>query len=539
MRPHKSVAWVPTVGLATLLSCLLPLAAAMATGTAYVPQTGFVTLQLDDTHISHYTDIFPTLQAHGLKASFGYVTESSDLGIDSLGGPEKIQEIYLAGHEVQDHTTRHDFLWATHVDTLRNGVYDWIPYCFGSTSIWDSLCARSLCILDSLGIRVTGWNQPGGGDWPGCVPGLLEWSWAGLVNDSLYQLIAGRYSYMVGFGVYPNTAHLNLRGHNCPDRYPIFNVPHVTIDELSLDEVKTGIADAIASGLWYPAVSHVLGLEGIQKMQALIQWLDNQDIEVLTCGDGVRRVQYGQADPFKNQLPQAEMLSDIDLNGIPDGFAGSCAWDTLTAPPVEGVRCLRVFGDATFFCYGPEVGINNFSVWMKSAAAQPSPLCIIYDRYDFEWHDLNSTWTCVLPSATWTKFNSSMYPNFSISVTDEVDRLRFVVRASPSNPVLIAYPRLMHPPTAGVAPETGAPEESAGLVAFPNPLRLGGDLRVSLMRPTEEVRLYDVAGRCLAKLRPLAGQTEVSVPLPKCGPGVIFVEASSRPGHSAKVVVLN
>jgi hypothetical protein len=83
-------------------------------------------------------------------------------------------------------------MWATHIDTLDDGITDWIPYTFANVATWDSLCERSLFIIDSLGIAVTGWNQPGGTT-QGTVPGHPEWSTASGVNDSLYGVIAGKY----------------------------------------------------------------------------------------------------------------------------------------------------------------------------------------------------------------------------------------------------------------------------------------------------------------------------------------------------------
>jgi hypothetical protein len=40
------------------------------------------------------------------------------------------QDLYSRGHEIQDHITRHDYIWATHIDTVDEGIPDWIPYTF-------------------------------------------------------------------------------------------------------------------------------------------------------------------------------------------------------------------------------------------------------------------------------------------------------------------------------------------------------------------------------------------------------------------------
>ena len=137
--------------------CLMGIVAASimlipaACTSEYVSREGFITLEFSDSHDLDYTHIFPLLESYGLKGSFAYITETSDLGI--LGDAWKMQEMYLAGHEVQDHTTRHDHMWATYVDTVDDETIEWIPYTFADVATWDSLCERSLFILDSLGIE--------------------------------------------------------------------------------------------------------------------------------------------------------------------------------------------------------------------------------------------------------------------------------------------------------------------------------------------------------------------------------------------------
>ena len=243
--------WLAVLGLA-----VAPWLA--TTSAAYTPRTGFVTLQFDDTHDLHYTHVFPILETYGFKGSFGYIIEASALGIEHDAW--KMVEMYQAGHEVQDHTTRHDYMWTTHVDTVDDGIDDWIPYTYADVATWDSLCQRSLYLLDSLGMEAMGWNYPGGG---GAAPGHPGWHWYGWVNDSMYTTVSNYYPYAIGAGIYPHTAHLNLRGHNCPDRFPFFSVPHVTIDGVDIGEIKRGIADAVASGLWYLAVSHAQNLDEV------------------------------------------------------------------------------------------------------------------------------------------------------------------------------------------------------------------------------------------------------------------------------------
>ncbi len=73
----------------------------------YVPRTGFVTLQFDDGHLIHHTHVAPLLEAHGFHGSFAIITESSDLGREN--DLWRVGDLYQSGHEIQDHTTRHDY----------------------------------------------------------------------------------------------------------------------------------------------------------------------------------------------------------------------------------------------------------------------------------------------------------------------------------------------------------------------------------------------------------------------------------------------
>jgi hypothetical protein len=505
------------------------------TSSAYTPRTGFVSLLFDDGHAYHYTHMFPILEAHGLKGSFGIITEDSPLGIE--GAPGRTQEMYLAGHEIQDHSTRHTYRWATHVDTVDDEVIEWVEYTFADVATWDSLCRRSLFILDSLGIETTCWNHPNGSLSIGQIPGHPDWRWLGDVNDSLFDVIAGLYRYGISGGVWPSTAHLNLRGHNFPDRFPFFNVPHVTIDARSLGEIKTGIADAAASGLWYLAASH--GRDSVQgaKIDSLAAWLNEHDIEVLRCCEGWQRLYYGKPDPLANQIPQAAMLTDIDGNGKPDGYTGACSRDTLSAAPSDSVRCMRVFGDAEFFCYGPEVGPNAFSLWLKSATGSAEEVKIIWAKMDFDWAYLEDLWTTVQAPLEWVKIDTTTSSHFSIQVEDEVDRLRFTIRVAEGDTVLVAFPELLLAPVAGIPPDGGGDlcgSHCDRLRIFPNPVRLGGTLCIE---PAAEVALFDILGRRVLRACALPQAEYVTLSTSGLAPGLYLVKPASTGEVAAKVVI--
>ena|GEM_PF-1500593 len=526
------------VSLLSLTVLLLLFVSSMpGAASGYTPRTGFVTLQFDDSHDLHYMYIYPALEQCGLKGSFGYITEVSDMGIRH--SPQKMQEIYNAGHEVQDHTTRHDYMWATHVDTLDDGNDEWIECTLATVAQWDSLCDRSMYILDALGISVTGWNQPGGSMWRGQIPGHPEWAWLGLYNDSLYDLIGSRFYYALAAGVFPNTAHLNLRGHNFPQRFPFFNVPHVTIDGMSLNDIKADIADGVASGLWYIALSHSEDMQNIAKVMAVIDWVHQEDIEVLKCCEGVDRVLYGIPDPLANQLPQAAMLRDRDGNNKPDGFAGCCTWDTVYTAPVEGVHCMRITGPAEFYCYGPEPGTCAFSVWMKMLQGMPSCIWITWVKAGFDWEYLGDGQAVVPTSWVWKHYKASTYQELLIDVDDEVDRIRFVIEPGTGMELLVAYPELLLAPVSGAAEGDEQVAGMSRLRVVPNPVRSGGAFTVFGAR---SVTLYDVLGRSLPGLSPYTidareGEPGVEFSAEGLVPGVYFLYDAAGGEAPAKVII--
>ena len=501
------------------------------TANEFIPRTGFVTLQFDDTRDLDYTHVFPLLEQYGFKASFGYVTESSALGIE--GEAWKIQEIAAAGHEIQDHTTRHNYMWATHIDTTDNGVNDWIEWTLATPAQWDSLCDRSMFILDSLGIEAIGWNHPGGTSAGATVPGHPGWRWRGGVNDTLYQVIGSRYPYALGCCIYPNTAHCNLRGHNYPDRRPFFDVPHETVDNRDLDEVKTEIADAVASGLWYLAAQHVSDLDRVAKTESLLIWLAANDVEVLTCQEGWQRIYYGQPDPCANQIPQGKMLRDIDGNDKPDGFMGICRWDTVYAVPVEGVNCVRVTDEAEFFCYGPEPGPNAFSIWLHSDMGASYDVLVMWEELSFDWEVLDECVNSIWVYNQWVLIDTTQESSFLIDVEDEVDRIRFVIRLTGPAPVRIADPQLIPLAQAGIREPSRMPQLSP-LTVVPNPVRSGEPIWIKSRNP---VQVYDVMGRCLYKVMPEAYRSGIFISTGGLEPGVFFIGDIACPRRPAKLIV--
>jgi hypothetical protein len=398
---------------------------------------------------------------------------------------------------------------------------------------------RSLFILDSLGIDITGWNQPGG-TVPGGVPGHPEWATASGVSDSLYAVIEPKYAYVMGnYGVWPHNAHLNLRGHNYPQRFPFFNVPHVMIDDLTAEEVKTGMADAIASGLWYCAVDHAQTMEEVLKVDTIMTWVDEMDIEVLRCCEGRARIQFGYPNPLENQLPQARMLADLDGNGKPDGFKGSCAWDTVSTPPVDSCRCCRVFGQTDFICYGPEVGNNALSLWVRSADGTDACFSLAHAEYDFDWVILDSRVTSVQCASEWTKIDTTDYWKLLVGVEDEVDRIAFRIQnLGEGDTIVMAYPEFLLVAEAGIETEGETRASAIGDIArptvSPNPVRLGN---TALIESSGEMYVYDVCGRELLHVSQAYGDGILPIDTSRLGPGIFLIRHSA--GEPAtKIVIL-
>jgi hypothetical protein len=453
-----------------------------------------------------------------------------------------MQEIYLAGHEVQDHTTRHDYMWATHADTVDDAIIEWVPYTFANLATWDSLCERSLFIMDSLGIEdVVGWGHPGGGR-NTTVPGHPGWHWRGSMagdpNDSLNELISTKYAYALqGGGPSPFTAHLNLRGHNCPQRFPFFCVPFVTIDGMGAEEVKTDIADAVASGRWYVAQSHVWLVDRVAKVESVVAWLDTTGIEVLKCVDGYERVFFGHPDPLANQLPQARMLVDRDGNNKPDGFTGFCVWDTSTVTPVESTYCITVSGgDAEFFCYGPEVGSNVLSMWMKTLTSCSGGVRIIWVTIDFDGNALGNGFNTFYPDTAWALADTSTCNKMVINVEDEVDRIRLIIRPLVDcESVSVAYPQLLLNAQAGVETPEGGTQGMHRLVLRPNPVKWG---EVVSITPARNLDLYDVLGRHIPAPKPFRVGDALLIDTSRLAPGVYFVTSRDPRSECAHLVVI-
>ncbi len=292
-----------------------------------------------------------------------------------------------------------------------------------------------------------------------------------------------------------------------------------------------GIADAVASGLWYLAVSHVSDLNEFAKIEFLVEWLDQTNIEVVTCCEAWQRIELCNPDPFENQLPQARMLIDKDENGKPDGFTGCCEWDTTSLTPVDSTRCIKVYGDAEFYCYGPEVGASSFSIWLKSLSGDNCMIRLIIVKYGFDWDILEEIWITLRLTTAWARYDSSYKQDFIINVEDEVDRIRFIIRPVDSAVVQVCYPQLIWIPVGSVTQQVA---RHIHVLITPNPVRCGTPITV---RAHCQVELLNVLGR-----RMLVSETSQNgwqmIPTDGLAPGVYFVSHPKGCFRAAKVIVL-
>lgn len=259
-------------------------------------------------------------------------------------------------------------------------------------------------------------------------------------------------------------------------------------------------------------------------------------MEVLKCGDGYETVFFGHPDPLANQFPQARMLVDKDGNGKPDGFTGSCAWDTSSTSPVESTFCMSVSGgDAEFYCYGPEAGLNALSVWVRATGACGGGIRIIWVTSDFEGDVLASAFNTFYPDTVWGRADTSNCNKLVIDVGDEVDRIRVIIRPLDCESISVAYPELLLNAEAGVETAEGEADRIHRLVVRPNPVKWG---EVVTITPARNVALYDVLGRHVPAPKPFRSGGAFLIDTSRLAPGVYFITSRDPRNEGAHLVVV-
>jgi hypothetical protein len=283
-------------------------------------------------------------------------------------------------------------------------------------------------------------------------------------------------------------------------------------------------------------VDHAHTLEEVARIESLADWLDEADIEILRCCEGRDRIQFGYPDPMANQLPQARMLTDHDGNGRPDGFIGACLWDTVSVPPLDSCSCCRVWGPTQFTCYGPEVGDNAFSMWIRSADSAVASFALSWDEIDTDWEVLGTGGAMVICPAGWTKIDTSLYSNMLIDIQEAADRVVFPMKfIGQGDTILIARPEFRLAAEAGIGEDrdarTGPVGETTRPTISPNPVHLGSP---ALIESTGKTHVYDVLGR---EVLGASGDGIFSVDTSRLGPGIFLVRHTAG-GPATKFVVL-
>jgi peptidoglycan/xylan/chitin deacetylase (PgdA/CDA1 family) len=103
---------------------LAALALAFITGCDDLPTdntggSGAMTITFDDGWLSAYTRAYPALQAHGLRANVGVVTDHVDLNLEGFMTLEQLRVLHDAGWSMVTHTVSHP-----HLPTLTAGALE-------------------------------------------------------------------------------------------------------------------------------------------------------------------------------------------------------------------------------------------------------------------------------------------------------------------------------------------------------------------------------------------------------------------------------
>ena len=377
---------------------------------------GIVVFQFDDGTAGHYTHAFTILNKYGLKGSFGVVT-----GILDKPGRltrAQVKEMHEAGHEIHDHTLRHDAaFWGNPANQQE----------------WLKRIDESLAILRDLGIRTRGWNQPGGKG--------QGWS------EPLRLTLSRHYDYAAGrVALRPEQVrniHWRLRddplslgrggvsswGYNGGKGDPVKET----------ECIKTLIADGIQHGLVVIPLWHRVRQEDgtAQGLEDICAFVRDHRLPTMVMADAVNAVQ----NPRKHfnrraeQIGNPHFLSDIDGNGRPDGYLKCRYAGEAGARPREG-RVVEFGPGATTWIYGPEPGRSQFTLLVRSPEAAPvtvKPVLTFTDVSDtYEYGPARRHICAAKPAgATWQELS------FPVNVDKQVDRVKIEIALYPGRKLLV------------------------------------------------------------------------------------------------------
>jgi hypothetical protein len=251
-------------------------------------------LQLDDGYESHYTIAKPIAELHGHKVSLGVIT--GRIGHANRMTGLQLTELYLDGHEIQDHTVAHRPAF----------------WCTGGAAAWEVYCDSSLAILAGLGITTRGWDSPGG-EGQCFTPELRA------------VLVSRGYEYIAGAASLTNQEWVNFHAHRRDDpfrlgRYVFSWGRNAPGDAPAQAEVRSMIhrtAEGLAVGITPQPAWHKLSWADSSAwgFDSLCTWLEVNGISALRLEDALN---WPDPAPGRELLPPTSL--DRDADGYPDGW---------------------------------------------------------------------------------------------------------------------------------------------------------------------------------------------------------------------------
>ena len=371
---------------------------------------GIVVFQFDDGTAGHYTHAFRVLETHKLKGSFGVVTGMLDR--PSRLTSAQVKEMHEAGHEIHDHTLRHEAgFWGNPENR----------------SEWPKRIDESLAILRSLGVKTRGWNQPGG----------KGQGWSQELRAELakhYDYAAGRVSLR---SEQARNIHWRLRddplslgrGGVCSWGYNGGKGDPAKETEC----IKRLIADGIQWGLVVIPLWHRVKDEDgtAQGLEAVCKFVRKHKLPSMVMADAVAAIQNPRKHYARRieQMPNPRLTYDIDVNGRPDGYL-RCAYATDLGKKRPKERTVEFVHGTTTWVYGPEPGKTRLSLTARCAAGEPvkvTPKLMfteVSDQYEYSTGEIVECGRASLGS-TWQKLE------FPVIVGKQVDRVKIEFGVSP------------------------------------------------------------------------------------------------------------
>ena len=375
---------------------------------------GIAVFQFDDGTVGHYTYGFRILERYKLKGSFGVVTG----GLDKPGRltSAHVREMHKAGHEIHDHTLRHEAAFWGNVANEKE---------------WPKRIEESLAILKKLGIKTRGWNQPGGKG--------QGWS------EPLRRTLAKHYDYAAGRVALRGEQTRNIHWHLKDDPLSLGRGGVVSWgynggkgDPAKETEcIKTRMADGIQQGLVVIPLWHVVKDEdGTAKgLEEVCKFVKDNGLPSMIMADAVKAIQNPRNHLSKTieQMPNPTFAADLDENDRPDGHlkCGYAPADVKT--PTKNRAAAFENGTGTRI-YGPEPGRTQFSFVARSADDTPrtiTPL-IRFIEIDGKWNYTEGERKQLDPVSLNTQWQEKSY---TLDVGKNVDRVKIDFRISPPGKV--------------------------------------------------------------------------------------------------------